>query len=153
MALLLSYMLINAVDVGMYVYTSMQVQNAAQVEGESIFTNCVQKNEIPVTVTGKCTGYAAYVTTAGHSTSLGSGVTAGSDGAGAVSEAWYCESAGVLTQTSTTMTTPPACTGKAGPYDYVKTSASYRYTSVFPGATVVSLLTSPISSTAMIRIQ
>jgi Flp pilus assembly protein TadG len=147
-ALLLGVMLINATDLGMYIYTSMEVQNAAQVEVQSLIKNCAGQSKTPVTKSGVCTGYSGYVTTASHSTSLGTNVTAGT-----VQEAWYCDSAGVLSSVSTDMTATPTCSGSAGPYDYVTTTATYTYVSAFAGASVVGLLSPTISETAMMRVK
>jgi Flp pilus assembly protein TadG len=154
-ATLLVYMLVNVVDLGMYVYARMQVENAAQAAAEKVFVAC--ESSTTTDVTSKCSGVAGVITTAAQQTSLGTSVTA--QIASTPGEGWYCSNgSGGMTRSSTAITAAqPNClltvllnVSAAG--DYLPITATYTYTPVFPGATVTSIIGTSISKTVWIRV-
>jgi Flp pilus assembly protein TadG len=143
----LGFILMNVVDVGMYVYEKMEVQNAAQTASEAVLANC--EANAP-DVTANCKSLSAYVSTAVHGTSLGANVSAG-----ATTEKWQCDVSGALSDPdsgSTISGTAPGCGGTTVAGDYVTTSATYTYHPVFGHLSVVSLLSSAITGSATIRV-
>ena len=157
-ATILVYMMLNVVDLGMYVFARMQVENAAQAAAEKAYSACEGTGTL-TDVTSKCSGIATVITSAAQNTSLGTSVTASISTSPA--EAYYCSNgSGGLTKvtlTPITTTTPPNCVltvllnvSPAG--DYLPITATYTYTPLFPGATASSLLSRTISKTVWIRV-
>lgn len=143
--------MLNAADVGSYVYQSMQVENAAQMAVQTVLQTCTAM-QLPATTT--CSGLADRVTAAASSTSLGTSVTI--DGGGAT-EAYYCADATLhLVQVGTIGSKPATCsvTGNAGvaPGDYVVVAVSFPFKATMSGAGVAALLTTPIRRSAIMRI-
>ena len=85
-AALLSVGLLNAVDVGYYMYRRMEVENAAQVAAQAAWKTCTQ-SMLPATQ--NCPGLNTAITAAMHSTSLGTAVGLAS---GYPAEGYYCVS-------------------------------------------------------------
>jgi len=92
---------------------------------------------------------------AAQSTSLASAVTIT-----ATTEVYNCADAtGTFVQVANYDVTPPATcsaavTGStAAPGDYISATASYDYTPLFPGASVASALSTPITRTAWLRLK
>jgi Flp pilus assembly protein TadG len=153
--------LMNAVDLGVYVFQKMQVQMAAQAATHAVWRDCDKAAELPAVV--NCTGLASTIQTAAQSTSLGANVTVV---AGSPSEGYYCvDSAGALKLvgvagkigTTPTKPSPFNCatqvTGSTtAPGDYVQVTVSFPYQPVFPSVSVASLLTTPITKTAWMRL-
>ncbi len=83
-ASLLSVGLLNAVDVGYYMYQRMQVENAAQVGAQAAWKTCTQ-SMLPATQ--NCSGLNMAIAAAIHSTSLGTAVGLAS---GYPAEGYYC---------------------------------------------------------------
>lgn len=145
---LLTIPILNAVDVAFYFWSSMQVDNAAQMAAQTAWTTCNSGTLLPALT--KCTGLTAAVTTAAQSTSLGGGVSVGT-----LTEAYYCpNSAGTDLVAAGTASDCSAINGnKENPGDYLLIPVSYTYTPIFSGVSVVSLLTSPITNTARMRLE
>jgi Flp pilus assembly protein TadG len=143
---------LNVSDIGIYLYKRMQVENAAQMGIMSALSTCAV-TQIPATIGSNCTGLSAAVTTAIQSTSLGNAVT------GTVTEGWYClnSSNALVLVVPVTSTKPTSCSsvGMAAlkPSDYIKVAVSFAYTPLFAGASVGGLFTTPITETAMVRMQ
>jgi len=146
------YVAINVFDFGTYTYAKMQTDLAAQEAVGTARNLCNTTALLPAT-----TNCGATLTTkmlaAAQSTSLGTGVTLGTP-----DEGYYCATtAGVLT--AITGTPPATCTttvpgSTSAPGDYISVKASYTYVSLFPGATVASvLLPGAITQTAWMRLQ
>src|SRR5260370_41862001 len=77
---------LNAVDLGLYEYKRMQVENAAQVGAQAAWYTCNDVSTmLPATV--KCAGLNAAITSAIQSTSLGNSVSLAS---GFPTEGYYC---------------------------------------------------------------
>jgi len=150
-ALILSLLvlpLLNAFDIGVYVYQRMQLDNAAQVAVQAAWAQCAPAGKVPATVNNYCPGLSAAMTTAVATTPLGSGVTLG-----APSEQYCCPGAGTITcQGSVATTTPTNCSSGQAPGDYIFITASYSYSALYPSVSVASRLTSPITRTAWMRL-
>ena len=149
---LLAVPILNVVDLSLYAWNRMQVDNAAQVAAQAAWKTCVPPTFLPAT--SNCSGLSAAVTTAAQSTSLGSGVTVTS-----TTENYYCvnTSTNVLVTVGTYPGTKPGDCSSVGsssdtPGEYVKVTVSYTYTSIFPGATIVSVLTTPVVRQAWMRL-
>jgi Flp pilus assembly protein TadG len=153
---LLSIPVLNVVDLGMYAYQRMELQNGAQMGAQAAIAmapNCT----LPLT-TGSCSGsYASTIAAAAHSTSLGTQVTVTS-----TTEEYWCvnPSTNQLQQVGTAASPPSPfnCTAAGNttdptPGDYIRVTASYSYAPVFTGVSVASLLTTPITDTVWMRLQ
>jgi Flp pilus assembly protein TadG len=151
-ALLLAAALINAVEIGRYAVSIMQVDNAAQMGVSAAYGTC-DTEHVPATI--NCPDLNAAVDTAVTSTSLGTGITRG----GTYSEGWYCVNASNVLQLVATYASPkPAdCSsiGKpsASPGLYLGVEATYPFQPMFPGMTLAATFTSPIRRTAWVRMQ
>lgn len=140
--------LLNAFDIGVYVYQRMQLDNAAQVAVQAAWAQCAPSGKVPATVNNYCTGLAGTMTTAVRTTPLGSGVTLGTP-----SEQYCCPGAGTITcQGPVATTTPANCSSGQAPGDYIFVTASYTYAPLYPSISVASLLTTPITRTAWMRL-
>jgi len=140
----------NVVDLGVYVYDRMELENAAQSAVQTAWAQCAATGQVPATVNSYCAGLSAAMTTAAQTSSLGSGVSISS-----TTEDYCCpgSSNGALTcQGSVTTTTPTACASGENPGDYIFVTVSYTYTSFYPAASIVSLLTTPITHQAWMRL-
>jgi Flp pilus assembly protein TadG len=150
----LAYIVLNVTDLSVYIYSKMQVDLAAQEAVGAARSSCNTAALLPATQ--HCTGYAATMLAAAQTTSLGSAVTL----TGAT-EKYYCaDSTGAFSTTYTyaigkqPATCSAAITGStAPPGDYIQATVSYPFISVFPGASIASVLPSPITRTAWMRLQ
>lgn len=150
-AVFLMTAMLNAADVGDYVYKSMQVENGAQMAAQTALQACTV-SQVPVTTS--CPGFAGKASTAVASTSLGASLTL--DG-GAVTEAYFCvDTTGKLTQVGTIGKAPATCSSvgnaSAVPGVYVVAAVSYSFEPMLDGAGVAALLTSPIRRSAIMRV-
>jgi Flp pilus assembly protein TadG len=155
---LLAYIFLNVADLSMYLWSKMQVDLAAQsAVGAARYTcdGTTATKALPATVGANCSGYAAAMLSAAQTTSLGANVTLGT-----ATEGWYCTtSAGALTLVAAKTATPPTdCSAtlagsKVAPGDYISTTASLAFASMFPGATIAAALPSTITSTAWMRLK
>jgi Flp pilus assembly protein TadG len=164
-AALLILPVLNVVDVGVYLFQSMQVKEAAQVAAQAAWVSCdPTKGYLPAAT--NCPSLQTTLATAAHSTSLGSNAAVQTS-----HEYYYCPTtANTLTEVDTTSgvintsgsntapvaPSPDTCVastgGTAAPGDYVAITVNYTYKSVFSGASVVSLLPATISQTALMRL-
>src|SRR5215831_2392956 len=156
MALALGVALLNALDVGYYVYRRMQVEMAAQVGAQAAWKICSnQMTMLPATQ--NCAGLNAAITTAIQSTSLGTAVKLA---LGYPVEGYYCvnTSSNVLVSVGSLNNKPTSCTGidssGAAPGDYLEVQVSYTYVPLFKGiATVISAMNiKSITKTSWIRL-
>lgn len=145
----------STVDLGIYAYDTIQVQNSAQMAVQAVWAACGQ---LPATSSTACPTAQSALNTAVQQTSLGSGVTVSS-----VTEGYYCANgSGVLTAVGATgnfstplSSNPGSCpTGSQTSYpgDYMWVTVSYTYTPVFAQASVASLLGTTIQGTAWMRL-
>lgn len=143
--------MLNAADVGTYVYQAMQVENAAQMAVQTVLQTCTAA-QLPATTA--CNGLASRVTAAAASTSLGTSVTVAG---GQLTEAYYCvDTTTHLVQVGTIGSKPATCSaaGNAAvaPGDYVVATVSFPFKAMLSGAGVAALLTTPIQRSAIMRI-
>jgi Flp pilus assembly protein TadG len=154
----LVFIALNVTDLSVYIYARMQVDLAAQEAVGAARVLCNDATKLPATTTSCNTTLNATMLAAAQSTHLGTGVTLVS---GSLTEKYYCaDSTGQLKpDAGYALASPPAnCSGvlsgsTAAPGDYISVTASYNYTSVFPGASVASLLPAPIQRRAWIRLK
>jgi Flp pilus assembly protein TadG len=160
--------MLNIVDVSIYAFNRMQVQNSAQMGAEAAWATCNENtpSELPATNTAACPNFQAAVNSAITKTMLGANVTLSN---GSPAEAYYCTTtSGGLQLVGTgpgTVGSPPAkpnpdtCAAVAGasdpsakPGDYVQVSVSYTYTPVFSGVTVAGLLGPTVAQSVWMRL-
>jgi len=155
---LLTVPVLNVVDLAMYAWDRMQLDNAAQVAVQAAWTTCAAPSNHPASPNSyaNCNGMPAAVTRAAQSTSLGTNVTWV-----LTTEAYYCiTTGGALVFAAAANATPPSDCSKNGlggqasdkPGDYVQITTSYNFTSIFPAVSIASTLTSPITRTAWMRL-
>jgi len=149
---LLSLGVLNTADVSIYIYKRMELENATQMGAQAAWKTC-DPNHLPATT--KCPGLINAVTTAVQSTSLGTQVSLQS---GSPSEGYYCvNSSNALQYVSPISSKPKDCTA-AGmpalqPADYIQIQTAFSYSPLFPGVTVASMLQTPITKTALMRLE
>jgi Flp pilus assembly protein TadG len=136
---LLAIGLLNAVDVGYYAYQRMEVENAAEMGAQAAWNTC---NDVPANYKGttnlpatqNCAALNATITTAIHSTSLGTAVTLAS---GYPKEGYYCVDSSNALQPypdgSSVSGPPTPCSSGVTPGDYLRVGVTYPYQSLFPG--------------------
>jgi Flp pilus assembly protein TadG len=145
---MLTIPLLNAFDIGVYVYDRMQLDNAAQVAVQTAWSQCAPSGDVPATVNNNCAGLSGAMTTAIRTTPLGSGVTITS-----TTESYCCPGAGTIScQGPVATTTPTNCSSGQAPGDYIFITASYTYSPIYSSLSVASLLTSPITRIAWMRL-
>jgi Flp pilus assembly protein TadG len=131
---------LNAVDVGFYLYHRMEVENAAQAGAQAAWTTCYDSSSmLPATM--NCAGLNAAITAAIESTSLGTSVSLAS---GYPTEGYYCVTTSNGLQTVGSLTSKPtncSATGNSNgtPSDYIQVGVTYGYAPLF-GVTVMSAL-------------
>lgn len=149
-----AFILLNVVDLSIYIYTKMQVDLAAHEAVGAARVLCDTDAKLPATINcGSSLG--TTMTSAAQSTTLGSSVTIAS-----TAENYYCANAtGTLVQVAAASATPPTtCTATvsgstSAPGIYIQTTASRSFSSVFPGASVAALLPATITRTAWMRLK
>ncbi|MBN9544769.1 MAG: pilus assembly protein [Alphaproteobacteria bacterium] len=142
---LLAIPILNVVDVGIYVYGRMELDNSAQAAVQRAWSLCAVTGKVPAI--GNCTGVSGAMAAAAQNTPLGTSVTITS-----TSEQYCCPGVTLSCQGPVGTTTPTNCTSGAAPGDYIFATASYSYTPLFAGVSVASLLTTPIVRTASMRL-
>jgi Flp pilus assembly protein TadG len=139
----------NVVEVSRYAYETTQVNGAAQAAAQSAIIAC-DTSKVPATIS--CPELANAVTAALHGSSLADHVSLNS----AVSERWYClTNDSTLRDMSAANSKPVNCNdaGLTGgkPALYLKLTATYTYTPIFPGLTIVRTFDTTIRRTAWMR--
>lgn len=141
----------NAVEIGRYGVTIMQVNNAAQAGASAAYGAC-DAEHVPATT--NCSELNAAVDTAMASTTLGTRITRGSS----YNEGWYCVNAAKQLQYISSPGSKPAdCSAaqnpSAAPGLYLGVQATYPFRPMFPGLTLAASFTTPINRTAWMRMQ
>lgn len=149
---MICFLTLNAVDVARYIYTRMQVENAAQIGAQAAMQAC-DLTKVPATT--KCPGLASAVIAAVQSTSLGSHVSLA---ANSPAEGYYCiNSANALQYVSAVSAKPDNCsaagTPALQPADYLVVDVTYPYATLFADLTVARFFTTPITANARMRLQ
>lgn len=146
--------LLNAVDVGLYEYRRMEVENAAQVGAQAAWKACYDSSTM-LPATQNCPGLNAALTGAIQSTSLGSAVNLAS---GYPIEGYFCvNSSGVLQSVGDVGSARPAncsATGNSStaPGDYLQVGVSYSYAPLFPASIIAVWGISSIQMTTWMRL-
>lgn len=150
----LAFIFLNVADLGMYIFTKMQVDLAANEAVGAARVLCDTSAKLPAKQNCGST-LDSTMLAAAQTTSLGTNLTLG-----ASTEAFYCStSSSALTQVAAYNGTPPTtCSGTiagstAKPGDYISVTASYTFSPLFPGASVAATLPGTISRTAWLRLQ
>jgi Flp pilus assembly protein TadG len=149
---LLSLGMLNMTDVSIYLYQRMELENAAQMGVQAAWKTCDPNNkQLPATT--NCPGLTTAITNAVQSTSLGTSVQSGSP-----AEGYYCvNSSGALQYVSAVSSKPADCTAAGMPSlqpgDYIQITTTFAYAPLFPGITVAGNFATPITKTAIIRLQ
>ena len=151
---LLFLALANVVDVTMYLYQRMQVQNATEVAAQAAWKKC-DLTALPPTT--DCSTLAASVTAVQNalgSTSLGSAVSLVS---GSPSVGYYCvNSSNALQYVSAISSKPADCTAAGTPSlqpgYYIQVQTTYTYTPIFPGMSISGTFPTPINSASLMRL-
>ena len=149
---LLSLGMLNMTDVSIYLYQRMELENAAQMGVQAAWKTCdPNKNQLPATT--NCPGLTTAITNAVQSTSLGTSVQSGSP-----AEGYYCvNSSGALQYVSAVSSKPADCTAAGMPSlqpgDYIQITTTFAYAPLFPDITVAGNFATPITKTAIIRLQ
>jgi Flp pilus assembly protein TadG len=151
-ATFMSFAILNVVDISIYIYQRMEVANATQMGAQAAWKNC-SVNQLPATTS--CPTLTNAVQTAVQSTSLGTQVALKS---GSPSEGYYCvNSSNALQYVSSVATKPTDCSaaGMPGlqPGDYIQVNTTFPYTPLFPHITVAAGFTTPITQTALMRLE
>lgn len=142
----------NAVDVAMYTYERMEVAEAAHSGAIAGWKTC-DLQSLPATQ--NCSGFSSAVSAGIQSTSLGNSVTLSS---GSPSEGYYCvNSSNALEYVSDVNNKPSDCssagTPSLKPADYITVAVTYGFSPLFSDLSVASLFSSPIQSTALVRME
>jgi len=145
---------LNAVDLGLYEYKRMEVENAAQVGAQAAWKTCYDTSAM-LPATQNCASLNSAITTAIQSSTLGNAVSLTS---GYPTEGYYCvNTSGVLQLVGSLSNRPTDCTAagnsNANPGDYLQVGVTYAYTPLFSGVTVMGAWgISSISMTSWIRL-
>ena len=153
-SILLALALANVVDVTIYLYQRMQVENATEVAAQAAWKTC-DLTVLPPTT--DCSTLAASVTAVQNalgSTSLGTSVALVS---GSPSVGYYCVNSSNALQYVSNISSKPADCTVAGtpslqPGYYIQVQTTYTYTPLFPGVSVSSTFPTPISGTSLMRL-
>jgi Flp pilus assembly protein TadG len=129
---------LNAIDLGYYMYQRMEVENAAEVGAQTAWKTCFDQSRM-LPATTKCSGLNAAITTAIQSTSLGTSVSLTS---GSPTEGYYCVDASNSLQPVGSLTAKPSDCSAVGssttsPGDYIQVAVTHNYTPLF-GITVMT---------------
>jgi Flp pilus assembly protein TadG len=151
---LLFLALVNVVDITIYLYQRMQVQNATEVAAQAAWKTC-DLTVLPLTT--DCSTLAASVTAvtnALHSTSLGTAVSLVS---GSPSVGYYCvNSSNALQYVSNISSKPADCTAAGTPSlqpgYYIQVQTTFTYAPIFPGMSISGTFPTPINSASLMRL-
>jgi len=151
---LLFLALVNVVDVTIYLYQRMQVQNATEVAAQAAWKTC-DLTVLPLTT--DCSTLAASVTAVQNalgSTSLGTAVSLVS---GSPSVGYYCvNSSNALQYVSNISSKPADCTAAGTPSlqpgYYIQVQTTFTYAPIFPGMSISSTFPTPINSASLMRL-
>ena len=152
---LLSFAMLNTADVSIYIYKRMELENATQMGAQAAWKTCDPlKGYLPATTS--CPGLTTAITNAVQSTSLGTKVSLQS---GSPAEGYYCvDSSGKLQKLSPVTSSKPTNCSAVGmaslqPADYIEITTTFAYAPLFPGITVAGVFATPITKTALMRME
>lgn len=150
-ALTLAVSVMNAADIGLYLYQRMEVENATQMAAQAAWQACDLK-QLPATL--NCPSLGAAMAKGLQGTSLGSAVRLA---AGYPTEAYYCvDQTGALADVADVSHKPADCTSvgapTASPSDYIVVQTSFTYAPLFPGLSVAGMFQTAMTRTAYMRL-
>jgi Flp pilus assembly protein TadG len=124
--------LLNATDLGYYMYQRMEVENAAHAGAQAAWKTCYDQSSM-LPATENCVGLTGAITTAIQSTSLGTAVALAS---GYPTEGYYCVNSSNVLQSVGSLSAKPSDCSAAGssptsPGDYVQVEVTYAYSPLF----------------------
>jgi Flp pilus assembly protein TadG len=124
--------LLNATDLGYYMYQRMEVENAAHAGAQAAWKTCYDQSSM-LPATENCVGLTGAITTAIQSTSLGTAVALAS---GYPTEGYYCVNSSNVLQSVGSLSAKPSDCSAAGssttsPGDYVQIEVTYAYSPLF----------------------
>jgi Flp pilus assembly protein TadG len=142
--------MVNAVEIGRYGLTLMQLNNAAQAGVSAAYSTC---DAAHLPATQNCPALATAVMTALHSTSLGDNVAL----KGQITEGWYCvTSTKTLQYVADPVSKPADCSAvpntSGSPALYLSVEAEMTYEPIFP-STITDTFDPQLKRTAMARFQ
>ncbi|MGA0604114.1 TadE/TadG family type IV pilus assembly protein [Caulobacter sp. KR2-114] len=156
---LLTIPLMSVVDLGVYAFERMQVQNAAQMAAQSLWSTCSTTAYWPVTKF--CSTGQSNATLGAQQSSLGTDVTVSS-----IVDGYYCMDTTGTPQaigstgtysTPLTLTKPTSCGSgtwsSTAPAEYVTVTVAYTYKPAFGSVSVGSILNSAMSESSMVPIK
>ena len=141
--------ILNAVDLGLYEYRRMEVENAAQVGAQAAWKACYDTSAM-LPATTKCAGLNDAITAAIQSTSLGTAVSLTSGyptGGLLLRQHLGCSPISRRAYPASPLIVPMQANSSASPGDYIQVSVSYAYAPLFSNLTVMGA--SGISSISM----
>jgi Flp pilus assembly protein TadG len=153
----IGFVSLNVMDLGVYTFSRMQTELAAQAAVGVARNVCSTDAQLPATSPANhCSStLVAQMTAAAQATSLGANVALGTP-----TEGFYCaNTAGNLVLVAAANATPPAnCSGTvtgstSAPGDYISVTATYAYAPFAPGITIMSALSVNIQQTAWMRLK
>jgi uncharacterized membrane protein len=150
-ALTLVVCVMNAVDIGLYLYQRMEVENATQMAARAAWQAC-DLTHLPATV--NCPTLTTAIGKGVHGTSLGTAVSLAS---GYPTEGYYCiDQTGALTNVSDVSQKPSNCQAVGAPTvtpsDYIVVQTNFTYAPMFPGLSVAGLFQTAVTKTAYMRL-
>lgn len=156
---ILALPLLNVIDIGLYVFRRMQVENAGQMAVQSAWGSCDDSSE-QRPVTTKCQPSGGTLETYMRSIAQGSNSLTTDITMTAPTVKYYClNNSNSLIVVATAPTAPPSnCTSvstaspSAKPGEYVQATVSYAYTPMFGPLSVANTFATPITYTARARI-
>ncbi|HEX3700459.1 MAG TPA: TadE/TadG family type IV pilus assembly protein [Phenylobacterium sp.] len=141
--------MMNAVELGRYAYVLMEAGQATQAGAEAAYVTC---DAAHVPATENCPNLADAVTTAIHSTSLGSAVSLHGD----IGEGYYClDSSDALVFAGDVSSKPADCSAygqpSLGPALYLQVSTTYAYAPMLGAVTLAQAFPATINKTSWMR--
>jgi Flp pilus assembly protein TadG len=138
--LIVLWPLLNVVDLGLYVFQQMQVNNAGQAAVAQVFNNCGQTTVSPILTNCSSTKVTNGANAGAYSTSLGTNVT--------VAYKTECVGGALKSGGDPAVT---ACPSGMSTGDYIGVTVAYTYHPLFPNLTVTSILNSAMGKIAWMR--
>ncbi len=144
---MLVYILLNAVDLGRYLYLRTQVENATQAGAHAVWKTC-DPTKLPLQTKCNPDAVTAVINVAS------SFVSNVEERNVSLTDGYFCsDTSGALHAVSNPLSLPSDCqTGISAGY-YVQTRITYSYVPLFGNLTVAGLFTSSISTTSHMRLQ
>jgi Flp pilus assembly pilin Flp len=150
-ALTLAVAVMNATDIGLYLYQRMEVENATQMAVQAAWQAC-DLTQLPATV--NCPTLNTALGKGVHGTSLGNAVSLAS---GYPTESYYCvDASGALQNVGDVSHKPASCQAVGAPNvlpsDYIVVRTSFTYAPMFPGLSVAGRFQTAMTKTAYMRL-